>query len=150
MNKKVFFFTRSGNSKRIAEKIADKTGAELVEIKDNMNWKGIWGFIKGGFYAVRNKTVEITYDSIVSSEDICVLVSPVWGGVVTPSASAFLKKVDASRVVLVVNSGGEGYEKALLKAEEKHGKFFGKAGLIGKSRNEDSVIQEITNLVRND
>jgi flavodoxin len=42
MELQVVYFTRTGNSKRVAEKIAKKLNVSIIEIKDNKSWKGIF------------------------------------------------------------------------------------------------------------
>jgi len=59
MNYKVVYFTRTGNSKRVAEKIANKLSCETIQITDNINWKGILGFLKGGYYSSKNRNVGV-------------------------------------------------------------------------------------------
>ncbi len=45
----VIYFTRTNNSKRVAEKIADRLSCEVVQITDNINWQGLFGYIKADF-----------------------------------------------------------------------------------------------------
>jgi hypothetical protein len=106
MSKKVVYYTRSGYSKTVAEKIAGQWGAELVELTDTGKWKGLIGFLRAGYYASTGKTVEITLHGIVAPTDGVVLVSPLWAGKVIPAVSAFLKTVPRDRVHYVVTSGG--------------------------------------------
>ncbi len=62
MNNKVVYFSRSGNSKRVAGKIAEKLDCGKVELTDNVSWKGIFGFFKGGFYSLNQKITEISLE----------------------------------------------------------------------------------------
>ena len=55
----VLFFSRTGTSERIATKIADGLELSPIRITDDKNWNGILGFIKGGYYASTNKSVNI-------------------------------------------------------------------------------------------
>lgn len=104
MNYKVVYFTRTGTSKRIAEKIADKLSCECIQITDNMNWKGILGFIKGGYYATRNKPVNIKIHENLSDTDELIVVSPLWAGGVAPAIKIFLRTTTLERIHLVVTS----------------------------------------------
>ena len=105
-NTKIVYFTRSGNCKRIAESIAGGTGGQLVEVKDNKNWKGFFGFLKGGYYATRNKEVEIYLIGEVGSEDDLVVVSPVWASGMPPAIRMFLKDKRRDDISLVISASG--------------------------------------------
>ncbi|HZK60502.1 MAG TPA: hypothetical protein VFC41_00410, partial [Anaerovoracaceae bacterium] len=104
MNNKVLFFTRTGNSRRIAEKLADELSCQIIEVTDNMNWNGIWGFIKGGYYASRDKVVAIKTSADVEDYDELIVVSPLWAGKLAPDIKEFLKTVEKDKVHLVVVS----------------------------------------------
>lgn len=106
MNYKVVYFTRTGNSKRIAEKIAEKLACEIIEITDNKNWKGIIGFIRGGYYSSTNKSVTIQFSKELDSYDELVVVSPLWAGGIVPAIREFFKSVTNDKVNLVITSDG--------------------------------------------
>lgn len=105
MNYKVIYFTRTGNSRRVAEKIANKLSLEAIEITDNMNWKGIFGFIKGGYYASTNKNVEIKIPKNLDDAEELIVVTPLWAGKVAPAINTFLKTKALEKIHLVVTSG---------------------------------------------
>ena len=48
MKKMVAYYSRSGNTKFVAEKIADKLNAETCEVIDKKNRKGKLIFLTGG------------------------------------------------------------------------------------------------------
>ena len=48
MKYSVAYFSRTGNSGRIAQKIAQKLSTDAIEVTDNMNWKGPIGYIRAG------------------------------------------------------------------------------------------------------
>ena len=106
MNYKVVYFTRTGTSKRVAEKIANKLSCETIEITDDMNWKGIIGFIKGGYYASKNKDVDIKLSKKIETFDELIVVTPLWAGDVVPAIKVFLKSTQIDKVNLVISSNG--------------------------------------------
>jgi hypothetical protein len=71
-----------------------------------MNWKGVFGFIKGGYYASKNKDVEIKVSQPVDPSDQLVVVSPMWAGGTVPAIRVFLKDKDLGKVDLVLTSNG--------------------------------------------
>lgn len=136
MNYKVVYFTRSGNSKRIAEKIAGKLSCDIIQITDNMNWIGVFGFLKGGYYSSKNKDVEIKTSKNIEAYDELVVVSPLWAGGVVPAVKVFLKTVPQDKVNLVITSSGSNI---------KNRSGYKSVSDIVKSRNNEDVI--ISNLL---
>lgn len=138
MNYKVVYFTRTGNSKRVAEKIASKLSCEALQITDNMNWKGGFGYLKGGYYASLNRDVDINIPENLDSADELIVVTPIWAGGIAPDIKAFLKNTTLSKVHLVVTSLG-----SILK--DRAG--FKSVCDIVKNKNDEDVI--ILNFVSN-
>jgi protein involved in ribonucleotide reduction len=135
MSYKVVYFSRTGTSKRVASKIGNKLSCEVVEITDGMNWKGILGFIKGGFYATANKEVNIEVHGNIDSLDEIILVTPLWAGGLTPAVRAFLKKVSLDKIHLVVTSNGSNIKNPAT--------FKSLSEIVRAKNNEDKVIEDL-------
>lgn len=153
MKKVVLYFTRTGNSKRIAEKIAEKLECDTVKITDNVSWKGVLGFIIGGYYTITEKVTKITLTprTNINSMDVVVLVSPVWADNITPAAYAFLlgEKKSINNLYLVINNYGSKVEKAYVKIEARVGSIENKYGITKKTKNEDEVILKVVSDINN-
>ena len=132
MNYKVVYFTRTGTSKKVAEKIANKLSCKVIEITDNMNWKGIFGFIKGGYYSSRNKAVDVNINGNIDNTDEFILVSPLWAGGLAPASRGFLKKIPADKIHLVVTSNGS-------NLKNRSG-FKSISDIVRSKKNEDIII----------
>jgi hypothetical protein len=132
MKYSVVYFSRTGISRRAAEKIAKNLGCELVQITDDQNWNGWPGFIKGGFYATINKTVKITLHGSLDDAGEYIVVAPLWAGGLAPAARAFLKTVPAEKVHLVVTSDGS-------QVKDRSG-FKSVSDVINSNDDEDAVI----------
>lgn len=137
MNYKVVYFTRTGTSKRIAEKIANKLSCETIEITDDMNWKGIIGFLKGGYYASKNKDVDIKLSKKIETFDELVVVSPLWAGDVVPAIKVFLKSTPIDKVNLVITSNG-----SIIK---NHSGYKSVSDIVKSRNNEDATIGNLVN-----
>lgn len=139
MNRKVVYFTRSGTSRKIAEKIALKLDCPLVQITDSKNWDGIFGYIRAGFYASRNKTVAITVDAKIEETDELIVVSPLWAGNLAPAVNSFIKTAGSDRIHLVVVSLGSTIrDRSAYKSV---------SDVIAKNHDEDRVIAALLNRV---
>lgn len=139
----VLYFTRTGNSKRVANKIADKIGVKPLEITDNKNWKGAFNYIKGGYYAMLNKSVEISVADEYKKLDNYIIVSPLWAGGPAPAIRTFLKRIPNEKVTLVITCDGSDADSAIKKYESKVGKFSSGYGIVKKLKNEDKLIDDI-------
>ncbi|MBW6411405.1 flavodoxin family protein [Clostridium weizhouense] len=137
MNYKVVYFTRTGRSKRIAGEISNKLNCENIQITDNFNWKGLLGFIKGGYYVLKNKNVDIKMNHNLSNYDELIVVTPLWAGKITPAIRKFLENVSLSRVHLVVTSNGS-------KLIDRKG-YKSVSDIVEKDHNEEDVINNLIN-----
>jgi hypothetical protein len=144
----VLFFSRTGNSERVATKIASGLGVTPLQITDDKNWSGIWGYLKGGYYASSNKSVNIKVNGNFEEADQYVVISPLWAGGPAPSIRAFLKKVPVNKVNLVITCKGSNIENALTKYENKVGKLKGTFGIVERLNNETQRIEEIINAIK--
>ena len=55
----VVYFTRTNTTKKIAETLGNKLGADVEELKDNKNWSGPLGYLRAGRAAVTEKIVDL-------------------------------------------------------------------------------------------
>ncbi len=138
MNYKVVYFTRNGHSKHIAESIASQLNCPIIEITDNMNWKGIWGFLRAGRATLKNKPIEIKLSQTLAPEDNLIVVSPVWAGGVAQPARIFLNSKPAESISLILSSGGPIKETIV---DFKQFAFFG--NIYRNSENQDLVISDL-------
>ena len=137
MNYKVVYFTRTGTGKRIADKIGNKLSCEAIKITDNMNWNGILGFLKGGYYASKNKEVEIKIHKNLDESDELIVVTPLWAGGAAPAIRTFLKTTTLDKVHLVVTSNG-----SIIKNRTG---FKSVSDIVKRNNNEDIIIDNLVN-----
>lgn len=135
MSYKVVYFTRTGTSRRIAEKIAVKLSCELIEITDNMKWKGVIGFIRGGYYSVTDKPIDYHLKGNVTEYDDIIAVAPMWAGKPAPTMRSFLKTKSGDKTTLVLASGG-----SILQERTGYKSVY---DISEKINNEDTVIDEL-------
>jgi flavodoxin len=147
MINKILYFTRTGNSKRIAEKLQAGLNSEIIEITDNKKWKGIPGFIFGGFHSSTWKqTKPVIYtEKPIKEDDTLLVISPVWANNCVPAVfSLYLSNTlkTENSYLLLVNDGSD-TSKAFEKIEGKLGIFKGTYSITKSLSNEESVIENI-------
>lgn len=99
----VFYFSRSGNSQRIAEEIAAAHQISALPIDDGQNWKGVGKFLKAGAMASKKEILEVEHEAIVQNGPI-ILVFPVWAGSLPPAVRGFLEKAKTNPITGVALS----------------------------------------------
>ena len=122
----IAYYSKSGNTKFVAEKIADRLHADLCEIIDKKNRKGIWGFLKGSLDARREKLTDIEISKPIDEYEMVVVGSPVWFGKMTPATRTFIVKNDFTnkKVTFFLTLGGSNSEKAMTNMKKSVEKSF--------------------------
>jgi flavodoxin len=73
----------------VAEQIAKILGADLDEIEDGKNRKGIRGFLGGGRDAFMKNQTQIEFEKNPADYDLVILGTPVWVGTATPAVRTY-------------------------------------------------------------
>ena len=133
----VIYYTRTNNSKRVAEKISKKLSCELVQITDNINWKGLIGYLKAGFYSMTNKHVDIQFLGDLDAVEEYIIVGPLWAGGLAPAMRTLLSQFPRDKVHLVVTSLGS-------HVEDRSG-YLSIHDITTNTNTEDAMIEALTN-----
>lgn len=114
MNKcAVVFYTWGGQTKAMAQKISELTGADMIEIKPEKPYSQDYGTcVKEAKKEFDEKKLpELTEQSFdMSGYDTIYVGGPIWFGTVAAPVAAFLKQTDLSgkTVMPFVTHGGGG------------------------------------------
>ena len=119
------YYSRTGTTRAVMEKIAELLDAELVELTDGKERKGILGFVASGFDAMRRTPralLPFTTARPLGEYEQIVLATPVWAGRSCSIIHAFLQehgKELPERVSYVITHLGEGrYEEVYMQMDE--------------------------------
>jgi flavodoxin len=88
----VVYYSRTGNTKMIAESLAESLNCDIEEIQDTEKRSGIIGYIKSGYETSRDKLPKIKepkYDP--SQYDLLIVGTPVWAGKMSVPLKSYLK-----------------------------------------------------------
>jgi flavodoxin len=124
----VVYYSRTGHTQLVAEKLAKKFGADLERLIDRHKRTGLFGFSSAGKDAIIGRTTVI--DLLKHSPrdyDIILIGGPTWAGHVTPAIRTFIRQNDLSgkEIGLFGTCCFNGVEQALEEATD----------LISKSKN---------------
>lgn len=116
----VVYYSRTGNTRFVAEKIAEQLGAEVCEVIDKKNRKGRVAFVTGGYESIRKKLTKIEVSKNVDDYDFIIVGSPVWANGITPAIRTFIQQNDFSnkQIACFVTLKGDDPTKALDKMKE--------------------------------
>lgn len=149
MNCNVFYFSRTGNSERIAKKISEKVSCGTTQLTDDVSWKGLFGWLRGGFYSLNGKKTKVTIEggADVSQYDKIILVAPLWAGNTAPAGYSFLEEYrnDIKELYVVICNDGSDVESAFVKLEQRVGKIKNRYGITKNKGNEDEVVAKLVN-----
>lgn len=117
MNSLVVYYTKTGVCETVAHNISSILSCDNIELKDNMNFKGIIGFMKSGHYSIKKKLVSIKPITVnISDYDNILIISPIWAGYMTPSVRTFITQYqnDITNANIIFTSASGKNEKAFI------------------------------------
>jgi flavodoxin len=109
----VVYYSRTGNTRGLAEKIAGILHADFDEIIDKKDRTGITGYLKAGKDAMTKASTDIGYKLNPVDYDMVVIGSPIWGFTMTPALRTYLTAHSGSfkDVAFFATSGGSEIDK---------------------------------------
>ena len=119
----VYYFTRTGRSKKVAEELAERYDTKAQEIADDVDWQGPVGYLKAGYKAFRGEDLPARYNKPAAKDEL-ILVFPVWAGTFPPAVRGFLEREGRAKVICIPTSIGS-------KLKDREG-FIKVIDLVGK------------------
>jgi flavodoxin len=102
----VVSYSRSGNTKKIAEQIAKKLDAdfdEVIDMKDRH--RKIIGWLIAGKDAMAKEKTEIKYKKDPTEYDLVIVGTPIWAWTMTPAIRTYLTENKFSEVAFFCTYG---------------------------------------------
>lgn len=122
----VAYYSRSGNTRRVAEVIAAELGADLEPITDRTERHGLLGYLRAARDAIRGRGTAIGEPvHNPATYDLVVVGTPVWASAVTPAIRTYLAR-HAGRLpdaALFLTHGGTGRERVFSQMTALCGRF---------------------------
>jgi flavodoxin len=121
MKSLVVYYSRSGNTRFVAEKISQKMGGDIEEIIDKKRRKGPLGFVIGGFDATRGRKTDIAeMKKSPRDYDLIVVGTPMWNKRITPAVRTYLEdnKFSEKRVAIFCTNNGSRSERVFKTLKE--------------------------------
>ena len=121
MKSLVVYYSRSNITKRLAEDIAGKTGADIEEIVPKVNYQGKLGYARGGKHALSEKIIDIEETKFNPEEyDVVYIGAPVWAGKIANPTLTYIKRNEGklNNVKFFMTAGSKEYEKGFRQLEK--------------------------------
>ncbi len=121
----VVYYSRTGRTRKVAERLAQLLDADLDELHEARSRSGFFGFLVGGRDAWLERETNLAplkYDP--SGHALVILAGPVWAFTVCPAIRAYIK-LCASRIrqsAFICTLGGRGSERTFAAMQALLGK----------------------------
>ena len=119
----ILFYSYTGNSKRFAENLSKKIGADIEEVKTEKRPGTIAAYVLGSFSAMRQKSVIIKpIQTDLSQYDRFVLIAPIWAGNPALAFNSMIDNLSSKKSVelyLISSSGNSNKDKISSYVENK-------------------------------
>ena len=154
----VVYYSRTGKTRFVAEKVASELKADIEEIVDLKNRNGRLGFLKAGYDATRGNETKIREIKKSPREyDFIVVGTPVWNSRPASAISTYLKRIDLAgmKVAVFCTNDGMGEEKAVerTKALVTNGNIVGALAVsrvfVDQEGNESKISEWCSKLISN-
>jgi len=121
----VVFYSRTGNTKKVAEEIAAVLKCDIEEIIDTKDRSGVSGYLASGKDAMKKKlTVIKEIKNDPAQYDLILLGTPVWAGKMSTPVRTYIvqNKEKIKNAAFFCTMGGSGDAKTFVDMEEATGK----------------------------
>lgn len=141
----VIYYSLEGNTKLVAEKIAETTSADIISLTVSKKYPtdGFRKFMWGGKSVVFGEKPALLNSNIdLSLYDTIIIGTPIWAGTYAPPIKTFLSqyKITNKNVALFVCHSGGGAEKCFKKIHDAipDNNFIGEIDFIDPAKNPES------------
>lgn len=126
MSTLIVCFSRSGHTRQVALHLSKRLSATCEELIDRQSYKGLTGFLRGGYSAYRKKTgriMPLRHNPVVFER--VIICTPVWASGLPPAIRTFAQqyatKLTQTAYVALCGDSNNG-KKALAQLTEIAGK----------------------------
>ncbi len=90
----IVYYSRTGKTRMVAEKLADMLDADIEEIREVKGRSGRMGWFVGVKDSLLDKPAELTSEHTVEPRKLVIIGMPVWASAPPPAIRAFLGRYD--------------------------------------------------------
>lgn len=115
----VAYYSKTGNTRRLAEEIAKQLECDIDEIRDKRDWSGLSGWFSSRRSAYRKFMTEIEFKTDPAEYDLVVIGSPIWSNNVSPAVRTYFTRniTKFNNVAFFLTGKGMGIRKTFNNME---------------------------------
>ena len=120
MKSLVAYYSRTNITKKLAEDIASKAGADIERIRPKKDYQGKIGYARGGKDAIQEKIIDLEALKFDPADyDVVYLGTPVWAGKSSNPLISYIKLNEGkfSEVKFFATAGSRGFEGTMEQLE---------------------------------
>ncbi|MBI4779086.1 hypothetical protein HY797_01375 [Candidatus Falkowbacteria bacterium] len=121
----IAYYSRTGVTKKLADFIAKKIGAEMEEIKDTVNRAGVLGYMLAGRDGMKRRLTKLESPKLNPADfDLVIIGTPIWSWNMSAPIRTYLEeyKNQFKQAAFFCTMGGSGHETAFKEMGEIIGK----------------------------
>jgi flavodoxin len=145
----ILFYSRTGMTKKVAEKLAVIFNADTEEVCDTVNRSGAGGYLLSGRDATFKKLTilkPLTHD--ISKYELVIIGTPIWAWTMSTPVRTLLteQKDKINKVAFFCTQGGSGAEKAFIQMAQLLNKQpVASFSLLTKEVAQDKMLDVLNN-----
>jgi len=112
----VTYYSRSGNTRKVAKKIASTLKCDIEEIHSKKDFSGPVGLLRLGYYALMKKSAVLKpCENDPRDYDLVIIGTPIWGGRPSLPIITYLRenKEKFKKVAFFCTYSGSGFENTI-------------------------------------
>jgi flavodoxin len=151
MKSLIVYFSRTGNTRKVAEAIHGLLGGDLVEIREAGGRGGPIGWLRSGMESIRKMLPRLQpIEKEPSSYDLVVVGTPIWASNMSSPVRAFITRYREEFPRTAFFCTGDGDDPALVfgpMLELLGREPVATVGIIGEERGDDLGMEKIATFV---
>ena len=116
----VVFYSRTGRTRKVAERLAALLKADMEPLRETDTRRGFWGYLRAGRDAMLKRSATLQPLAHNPADyDVVVLGTPIWAFTICPALRTFLEQHAAAirHAALFCTHGGGGPARAPAEVE---------------------------------
>ena len=112
----IVYYSRTGMTKKVGQKLASLLGADIEELIDTDSRAGAWGYIKSGREAMQKKLAFLETTKFSASDyDLVIVGTPTWAYAMSCPIRTYLSenKNKIKKIAFFATHGSDGGLKAI-------------------------------------
>jgi flavodoxin len=146
----VVFYSRSGNTRRVAEEIRNNLNCDIEEVIDTQDRSGAVGYMRSAIHAMR-KTPAIIEEikNNPANYDLLIIGTPVWNMKMSTPIRTYITQNHATKTAFFATASGPSFAGAFNEMAELNGTSpLAEMGLRAKEVKDGSYKSKVAEFVK--